>query len=503
MKHERIWQLGVAVALAALVAWSFWSRWRVLSASPFPLGVDGYFYPIQLRALLEDGALYYPSSPLTFWFMLPLAAATDPIVGAKLGAALGGALIALPAYAVGARFGRSPGAGLVAAAIASTSASSLYLSLEFVKQGVGLTVALVALWLLLRALDRPSRPRIAVALAGIAAALLAHKLAAAVVIAIAVPAAIDEARGRGKLRGRRLLYLLAFSIVAGVLLLVLGLAFPRRSLSPHDLALLSGLFSSDAQFSAPALVTPHRTLAFGHDAALGVLLAVIATVALHVRPAQPRRYGERRAMWIVVALGIAIGFPWLAVDDPQGLGFRLRLAAFVPLALCAAIVVGAAARSFPRTNALAREAVLVAIAVVLAMRPYDRPIEGIVLAHPALVNAVTASAPHIPAGATVIVPERHILFMTVWYTRAKVRLRPESVPKHERVRMMPLAFIGMGSPLDAALDRAREQPGVDPPIGTHAGHRNGLVLVTESTWEWLLDQLPPGARAHWERWPTI
>lgn len=503
MKRERIWQLGVAIALVVLVAWSFWSRWRVLSASPFPLGVDGYFYPIQLRALLEDGALQYPSSPLTFWFMLPFAAATDPIVGAKLGAALGGALIAVPAYGVGARFGRSRGAGLVAAALAATSASSLYLSLEFVKQGFGLTVALAALWLVLRALDTPSRARIAAAIAGIGAALLAHKLAAGVVIAIAVPAAIDEARGRGKLRGRRLLYLLALSVVAAVVLLGLGLAFPERFLSPADLALLSGLFSSDAHVSAPALVTPQRTLAFEHDAAIGALLAVIAAVALRMRPALPRKYGERRAMWIVVALGIAIGLPWLAVDDPQGLGFRLRLAAFVPLALCAAIVVGAAARSFARLKDRERDAALVVIALVLAIRPHARPTEGMVLAHPALVSAVIASTSHIPAGATVIVPERHILFMTAWYTRANVRLRPERVPRHERMRMMPLAFIGMGSPLEAALDRARDEPGVEPPIGTHPRHPNGLVLVTEPTWEWLLDQLPPAARAQWERWPTI
>ena len=136
MQRERIWQLGIAVALAALVAWSFLQRWEMLAVSPFPVGIDGYFYPIQVRALLEDGALRYPSSPLTFWWMAPFAAASDPITGAKLGAALGTALIALPAYGVGARFGRSRGAGLVAASLAATSASSLYLATEFVKQGI-------------------------------------------------------------------------------------------------------------------------------------------------------------------------------------------------------------------------------------------------------------------------------------------------------------------------------------------------------------------------------
>jgi hypothetical protein len=85
-------KLGVALALAALVVWSFIQRWNVLSASPFPIGVDGYFYPVQLRSLLETGELQYPASPLAFWLLAPFAAATDPMTGAKLGAAVLGAM---------------------------------------------------------------------------------------------------------------------------------------------------------------------------------------------------------------------------------------------------------------------------------------------------------------------------------------------------------------------------------------------------------------------------
>ncbi|HEX8106879.1 MAG TPA: hypothetical protein VF516_04080, partial [Kofleriaceae bacterium] len=60
------WGPRAAVA-AALLAWSFWQRWQLLTASPFPLGVDGYFYPVQLRALLARGELAYPASPLAFY----------------------------------------------------------------------------------------------------------------------------------------------------------------------------------------------------------------------------------------------------------------------------------------------------------------------------------------------------------------------------------------------------------------------------------------------------
>src|SRR5882672_6586983 len=184
---------AVAGALLALVAWSFWQRRRLLTASPFPLGVDGYFYPIELRALLSRGELAYPASPLAFYLMAPLAAATDPITGAKLGAALFGALIASPAYGVGARLGDGRGPGLLAAVLATTSVGSAYLTIEFVKNGIGLTVALTALWLALVAAERPTRSRIAAAIAGLVAAWAAHKMAAALVAVVAVPAGITAA----------------------------------------------------------------------------------------------------------------------------------------------------------------------------------------------------------------------------------------------------------------------------------------------------------------------
>ncbi len=537
--------VAIGVALAALVAWSFWQRWLVLSDSPFPLGVDGYFYPIQVRSLLETGSLQYPASPLTFWFMAPFGALTDPITGAKLGAALGGALIALPAYAVGARLARGRGAGLLAAAIASTTASSLYLSIEFVKQGIGLTVALSTLWLALRALEVPSRRRIATALGGLVATLLTHKLAAALLVVIAVPAIVEEARARGRLRGRRLLYLIAGAVAIAIVALVLGLAAPQRFVAPGDLALVGSLFTSDARWSAPALQMPRFELTFDHEAVIGLYVALLAAFVLMARtgtarhrPFKPsviwwfvfpiplatiklvrwlaaagtdgasnlptavvarRGHGERVAAWAIVILGIVIGLPWLAVDDPQGLAFRLRVAAFVPLALTAPIVITAlTVRMRPHTRDLA----FAAAALLVAGHMKDHAVQGRVVAHPALVASAMAATSKLPAGATVIVPERHILFMVAWYTRANVSLRPELVPYDQRVRLLPLAFIGMGSPLEQAIDAARSTPDVAPPIGLHPRHRNGLVLVTERTWDWLMKELGPAAKS-WVGWPTI
>lgn len=547
--------LAVAAALAALVAWSFSVRYGILTETPFPVGIDGYFYPIQLRSLLDHGSLAYPASPLGFWLMAPLALLTDPITGAKLGAALFGALIALPAYGLGARLGKSRGAGLVCAALATTSAGSMFLTIEFVKNGIGLTIGMTALWLVLRALEKRTVLRLGLAAAGVIGAFLAHKMAAGIVVLIAVPAAIAEAAEAGELRGRRLLYALGRMAVLLIITVVIGLAFPERFLSPGDASLSRSLLGP-ADWSLPALATRNVTLSMGSEAAIGAVLAVLAAITL-VRPdvvfqiaraviegllalrrttsvvwlvrrvtaakenrrdepaagdeaaakaarddsaSTKLRRGERIASWVIVALGLAIALPWLAVSDAQGLGFRIRIIAFVPMALCAAIVARAFVLAMRRWIA---EAVLAAIALAIVLAMPHRRVQGQILAHPAMVAAVEGLAGRIPDGGIAIVPERHIAFMVTWYTGAPHRLRPESVPRDKRWRVMPLAFIGPGSPLDDALIAARREPAIAPPIGTHPGHVNGLVIVPEATWEWILQHLPAPTRDYFTRWPTI
>ena len=485
-------RVAVAIALAVIVAYSFWLRWRILGATPFPTGIDGYFYPVELRSLLAHGELAYPAPPLAFWFMAPFAAIAGPIVGAKLGAAVGGALVALPAYALGSRLGRSWGAGLLAASLATFSAGSTYLTIEYVKNGIGITVALAAVWLVLRAIETPSRGRLVAAGLAILAAILAHKMAAAVVVCCALPAAFTAAIGRGALRGRRLLYLV---IAAGGLLLgllVLGIVAPRRSIAPADLAMMRGLFGS--RFTWDALATEHVTLAMGHDALIGGVLAIGAAVALVLR-GELLAPAERTVAWVIVGFGLLIAFPLLAVDDPQGLGFRLRIVAYVPRALCAAVIVGV----LPRHDL----AVALLALVIAVIAPRDEQSEGEIITHPALVTAALALQGQIPADGVAIVPERHIAFMVAWYADVPVSLRPEPVPRDRRWRVMPLSFIGAGSPLDAALTAARAEPSLVPPLGLHPRHPNGMVLVAEPTWEWILAHMPPPAQRHFIAWPTI
>ncbi len=199
----------------------------------------------------------------------------------------------------------------------------------------------------------------------------------------------------------------------------------------------------------------------------------------------------------MLALALALGLPWLDVTDPQGLGFRLRIAAFVPLALAAAMLAG---RLVGWIRTPDRGLALAALAVVLARHTPGSRDEGRVRTHPALVTSVHAMAGKVPAGDMVIMPERHIAYMIAWYLRAQVSLGPDQWPPERRWRAMPLAWIGAGSPLDRALLAARDRPGGTPPLGLHPSHPNGMVLLTEAVWQEIAATLPPGSP--WPAWPT-
>lgn len=508
-RDDRLIGAVVWTAVLGLVAWSAWHRWQVLSATPYPLGIDGYFYATQVRALIEDGSLAYPAAPLTFWLMAPVALVSDPITAVKLVAAVVGALAAVPAFLLGRRVGGRAG-GLAAAVLVVTAGGSFYLSLEFVKNGVGLTVALTAVWLVARAADGPKPGRIALAAAALVATALTHKMAAAMAIVLAAPAVIVAARARPwSAATTRWLAVAAAAAVA--LLVVAGVVAPARFLAARDVALVDDLVTTESAWDLPALLLPRpgdEPVRLGVAdqglivAAVVLLFAVAAAVAYALRTPREARPTDDAIAWAAFALAALISLPWLAVDDPQGLGFRLRLAAFAPAAIVVAAAVGRATAALALPAALRPLVVVPPLLAWLVLRPAE-PALGVPRPHPLMVSAMQALAGRLPADAVVITSERNFGFMAGWYARVHWRLRPDAVPPARRWRLLGGFRIGLGSPLDRALHDARGAPGVAPPIGLHPSHENGLVLVPEATWEWVLARVPPELADYWRRWPTI
>jgi len=287
-------------------------------------------------------------------------------------------------------------------------------------------------------------------------------------------------------RSRRLLMAVGLG-----LLILLGLG--RR-----DLAVLGQLFQRQADFSLAVLAPPGRTpLILGHEVALAAGLAVLALLSTRLG-----KTGDDRLPPLALgfcAFAIFLALPWINIADDQGLGYRLRLAACACLGPCAALL---AARVLGRLGPRLRAGgSALAVALVL-LRPWTSH-EGVVKAHPAMVEATRHLHGLLPPGTIVVIPERHTAFMAAYYGRVIVRLRPPVAldPDHT-VRLLPGAAIRPG--LGAALDRVRDHPvpNLAPAISLHSMHRHGSVLLPEPTFQHIVAGLPMEEQQWYQAWPV-
>lgn len=450
------------MAVAAFV------RLRFLLQTPYPSGVDGYWYLLAARGA-GQGAV-----PVVPWAIRGLQTIAGPVLALKLVAACGTALAVLPAWGVAARLTRSPLAATVAAALMATSAQSFFLGTEFVKQGVGLTLALACLWAALSGMPRRARSISVAAL--LVATALTHHLALAVAVLLLLPIVLPALVRRGWKQALP---------IAGVLVSAAAAA------AWHERGLLGALFSAP-HFSGAVLDVPGRSpLVLGHEVALAVVVALLALSL--VRREEPFLPAAG-----LLALAILQALPWLDVTDDQGPAYRLRLCAHVAMAPLGAVL---AARIGGRLRRAWRGPLLLGLLLgLLVGRPWSSS-EGVVWPHPAMVESLERLAGSVPPETPVVVPERHVAFMAAWYAGMTIRLRPPAADAaSDGYRLLPGAAIRPG--LWAALDelRAHRPEGVVLPPVVHPMHPNGLVLMGERLFHLLLRRLPPDEERWYREW---
>ena len=105
---------------------------------PIMYGIDGPYYLIQVRAILETGMMSYVDPPLCFYFFAALTLLLgDATVAVKIGATLFCALTVFPSYLIGKKLTSSIPAAAASAIVCSLSPGLMALSGEFVKNAVG------------------------------------------------------------------------------------------------------------------------------------------------------------------------------------------------------------------------------------------------------------------------------------------------------------------------------------------------------------------------------
>jgi hypothetical protein len=371
--------------------------------------------------------------------------------------------------------------------------------MEFVKQGTGLTLTMGFLAALASALARPSCSRIILAVGLLGLTLLAHKLAFAVALLIALPALAFEAKRRGQQLHAALLVfagLIAF-LFAGALVFA-----PERVLGVEGLLLLAHIFRGEADWSFATLAPgkgPH--LFFRHEVLLAALAAILLSLAqlLFRRPTGSKaaaQYGLPPVALGIVFLSLLLAVPWLNVEDRQGLAMRLRLTAFLCLAPCSALLVSRLMTIAP--SAVRATVAAGTIAALLLLLPrYSR--EGTVLVGPERAQAARTLEGAIPPDALVITTDRHLAFMTTWYTRASSRKTVPADLQPERTYRL-ITSIALEPTLKGALDACRTKL---QPCDFHPLFFNKMILLTETGFQELVNTLPPESQRYWREWPTM
>ena len=284
------------------MVWGAARRYAFLASDPFPSGSTATSMLCSCASWWRRALCAIRRRRLVLWLMAPLAALWGAVTGAKLGAAVGGALLAVPAYLLGRRLGGGRCLGVLAAVLAATSAESFYLSAEFVKNGVALTIALSYLAALAWALERPTWRRLAWAAAWLVAAALAHKTALAFALLVSAWPLVRAARGRVAAWQQ----LAALGGVAAVVV-VAARWRPHRFVAARDLALVTEAWTARADWSLAVLRLPAVALHFQREVAIGGALA-LAAIGLAIA-----RRGDCTLLVGPVALAVVCAVPWLDV----------------------------------------------------------------------------------------------------------------------------------------------------------------------------------------------
>ncbi len=338
MKNPRGWLLVIVVLGIA-------ARARLMWSTPWVPGINGAYYLVQVRAVLERGTLGLPDMPLTFYLQAGVAwllgivrggtQSENIIFAVKLCDSVLPPLVALPVFMLtqrwAARLGRGPAIPLAAAAIVAMGFPPLGMLGDFQKN----SLALLWLGMLCVALESwlqsPSRSAGLRLLACLALLGLTHigVLGTALLLTTTVIAAALALGGLGQWRTRTVWLAGAaavLAIAAGIVLWKFDAGRIHRLLTA---------MTDPAAFASDGVAGPGGP---GGPALLRYAAAIV--FILLVAPALVVIYRARRsdpAPHAAVAAGCALTVivltgPWFSVDKLM----RFALIAVIPTVLASA-----------------------------------------------------------------------------------------------------------------------------------------------------------------------
>lgn len=332
----------------------------VLFQSSAAVGVDGYYYVIQIDTLRQYGHLYYPTNTPLILYLLSAASVVigNTVLTLKLGSILLHTLLCLGICSIISSVTRHLWLGILGSAIAVSSGLHLYLVTEYVNSLGALTMLLWSMSALIRASQRRSVRWLICAATLLLMAVLSHRLILALLLLIAISAFLSSQllnSGYKKRAG------------ALVILLLLWVAPALISAQPF--------FELPVWLRREFLIIPQWPLRrFDFAEGLMLLGASLLTLFLVVRGRNSERekFVELVCVALVIASLLVFLNPFLNHHTGfQGIAGRLSSILYIQAALLFPIVIGLLSPVYRHAHLLAIAACgLLLLASVIAPLPH-------------------------------------------------------------------------------------------------------------------------------------
>jgi hypothetical protein len=269
--------IAVAALLIVLVAGAVRDA-RLLFQRNVPVGIDGYYYVLQIDALKNNHHLYFPSrTPFVLYFLTVISYFTDDSVNAvKVGSVLLDTLLFIGIFALTVSTTHNLWLGVLGSALAAVSGLHLYMIAEFINTLGALTFLVWLGWLIVRWAQTRERKWIGLAVVFLAAAVFSHQMAIGVVSVVAVSLFLFQGLVSFRSKGRY-----AFAAL---------IAFVAIYFAPALLK-AQAVIDIPEQMRTGLSAIPHWPISYNYFPET-LMLAVFASVALLLL------LGSKRGIWV-------------------------------------------------------------------------------------------------------------------------------------------------------------------------------------------------------------
>ena len=332
MNHNSaIWRkLPLATSLLAVVA-GIWAKLSLTTGDLLP-GLDGAYYWVQVRSVINNSALAFSDLPLVFWVQAAMAKVFGDVeLAVRLSDALLPALSAIPLYLIAKRFSNPFLPAIAILAVLLNPVQLYFFTGDFIKNEATIPAVFFISWVLITWDRRSKKVSIAfLALASVVSALshFGTLLTALLLVGVWVLAQLRKSKGEFWLKA----FAAAIAISAGTLAL-LYLLVPTR----YE-RLISFVTTPSAIFENPALDGILHNYS-GSVMAVTIVIGQLASIILGIIVWLSRSKFTFSDLSLVIASLVTtfiLSSPFIGMEWSD----RLAAQSFVPLSIAAILIFG-------------------------------------------------------------------------------------------------------------------------------------------------------------------